>query len=283
MLARDNTGSKRFLALREERARCETGEGGTCRWRPGGCPKGIRLPCVSGLRQPWTLCLRQTSPRFVLISPDRGDTPSHNRGEVHRKTIGPRRANIRENRLFSIGAFAISPRSPAHGGVATGRKPVDARKTEKPRAPAGSATFNSGHVPHPAGAKLDIAFWFHGLTPEAIDFHPLRGLMERPLVAISRGMRANGSAFVVTLVSRRCSVRLLQEPRAGEGIFFEELQQHLRDFLTAALAGVGAIARQVLPLPDQVVALPRGGPIRPEIGPPQQERGLACAVRIVVP
>src|SRR5205823_1683620 len=33
----------------------------------------------------------------------------------------------------------------------------------------------------------------------------------------------------------------LDEPRAGEGVSLEELQQHLRDLLAAALAGVGAV------------------------------------------
>jgi len=37
---------------------------------------------------------------------------------------------------------------------------------------------------------LDIGSWFHGLTPEAIEFHPLRGLMERPVLAISAAMQA---------------------------------------------------------------------------------------------
>jgi hypothetical protein len=47
-------------------------------------------------------------------------------------------------------------------------------------------------VPPPAWATLDIGSWFHGLTPEAIESHPLRGLMERPVLAISVGMEATG-------------------------------------------------------------------------------------------
>src|SRR5262245_21475792 len=55
---------------------------------------------------------------------------------------------------------------------------------------------------------------------------------------------------------------LLHEPRGGGGVALEELQEQLRDLLPAGLAGVGAVARQVLPLPDEAVALAGGGAVR---------------------
>jgi hypothetical protein len=75
-VARDNRDSKRFPAFREERMQCDTGEGRVSRWRPAGCPEGMRLPCLGGLQQPRTVYLQQTDYGLFSLAPCRGDTPS---------------------------------------------------------------------------------------------------------------------------------------------------------------------------------------------------------------
>ena len=66
----------------------------------------------------------------------------------------------------------------------------------------------------------------------------------------------------------------LDEPGFGQGVGLEEGQQLPGDFFAAGVAGVGAVAGQVLAFVDQLVALARGDAVGPEVGAPEEERGL---------
>ena len=59
-VARDNGDGKRFLAFREERMQCDTGEGAFPAGVLGAVRSGIRLPCLGGLRQPRSVYLHRT-------------------------------------------------------------------------------------------------------------------------------------------------------------------------------------------------------------------------------
>ena len=61
------------------------------------------------------------------------------------------------------------------------------------------------------------------------------------------------------------------------GVGLEEVEQLFGDFLSARVAGMGAISPQIAALPDKPVTLARCGPVGPEVGAPEQQRRFPVA------
>ena len=90
-----------------------------------------------------------------------------------------------------------------------------------------------------------------------------------PLHLELRPLRSDEVVPDVVLLSKLATkVSSLQIPRTRQRIGLEELEQHVRHFPPAALAGMSAVAGQVFAFPRQAVGFAGRGAVSPEVWAP---------------